>query len=43
MLFWRRYPHLGFPGGAVVEIPPANTGDCDFSFNLGQEDLWRKE
>ena len=32
----------GFPGGAVVKNPPANTGDLGFDA-LGQEDLLEEE
>ena len=32
---WRKKTSLGFPGGAVVENPPANAGDTGSSPGLG--------
>ena len=33
--------HLGFPGGAVVENPPANAGDTGSSPGLGTSHMPR--
>ena len=30
---------MGFPGGAVVENPPANAGDTDSSPGLGRSHM----
>ena len=34
-------PHWGFPGGAVVESPPANAGDTGSSPGLGRSHVPR--
>ena len=38
---WLRIHLLGFPGGAVVENPPANAGDTGSSPGLGRSHMLR--
>ena len=38
----KNYPAQGFPGGAVVENPPANAGDTGSSPGLGRRSEERR-